>query len=407
MKNQNENRNHNEDKKNKHMTLDDRFEIQSCLGKGMSFKDIAKRIGKDPTTVSKEVKLHAKARVNGFTKTDECCPKLMKAPFVCNGCPKRPYANCPYVRRVYDAKTAYNEYKEVLSDSREGIPLSKEEFYETERIISSAVHAGQHVYHAIQSNNLSVSKSTVYRHINLGYYSCLPVDLPRAVKFKSRAHKRPDSVPKKVRIGRTYEDYQTFVTENPSIPCVEMDTVIGRQGGKVIMTFIFVGTGFMFGILLDNKTAAEASSKIITFKEMLAGEGFLFGEVFPLLLTDNGGEFSNAQAFENDLEGNKETSLFFCDPNASYQKPHVENNHTLLRSIAPKGTSFDDFTQETVNLIFSHVNGVKRKLFNGKSAYDMFEFTYSAELAAVLGISKIPPEKVVQSPALLRDFFQK
>lgn len=37
----------------KHMTLDDRIEIQECMNKGMTFKKIASRIGKDPTTVSK------------------------------------------------------------------------------------------------------------------------------------------------------------------------------------------------------------------------------------------------------------------------------------------------------------------------------------------------------------------
>ena len=79
----------NHEKKNKHMTLDERIEIQEYLNKGMSFKDIGKRIGKDPTTISKEVKLHGQIYTNSFTKTDECCPKLLKAPFVCNNCPKR------------------------------------------------------------------------------------------------------------------------------------------------------------------------------------------------------------------------------------------------------------------------------------------------------------------------------
>jgi IS30 family transposase len=101
------------------------------------------------------------------------------------------------------------------------------------------------------------------------------------------------------------------------------------------------------------------------------------------------------------LQGQKETSVFFCDPNCPWQKPHVENNHTLFRNIVPKGKSFDDFTQETVNLIFSHVNGVKRKQFNGKSAYEMFCFAYSADLAAALGIHEIPAKEVVQSPKLL------
>lgn len=387
-------------KKNKHMVLDDRIEIQECLNKGMTFKAIAKRICKDPTTVSKEVKLHSRTHTNSFVKTDECCPKLLKAPFVCNGCPKRNHSNCQYPRRRYVAKEAQAEYETVLTESREGIPLNKEEFYETERTISEAVQAGQHIYHAIQANNLTVSKSTVYRHIAKGYYSISPIDLPRAVKFKPRKQEPPDYVPKGVKIGRSYEDFLLFMEENPFAIYNEMDTVIGRPGSKVIMTFQFVNVDFMFGLLLDNKTTAEAGNKIIQLKKQLCKAGFCFGSVFPTILTDNGGEFSNVFAFEDNLDGEKETSLFFCHPNAPYEKPHVENNHTLFRSIVPKGTSFDSFTQQTVDVIFSHVNAVARKQFNGKSAYDMFTFTYSASLASALGISYIQPKDVIQSPRL-------
>jgi IS30 family transposase len=168
------------------MTLEDRIEIQECLSKGMTFKAIASRIGKDPTTVSKEVKLHAKEYSNSFTKTDKPCPKLLKAPFVCNGCISKNHSNCPFARRKYVAKTAQTEYETTLVESRQGIPLNKEEFYTNERIISEAVKGGQHIYHAIQANHLSVSKSTVYRHIQLGYYEISKIDLPRAVKFKQR-----------------------------------------------------------------------------------------------------------------------------------------------------------------------------------------------------------------------------
>lgn len=68
----------------------------------------------------------------------------------------------------------------------------------------------------------------------------------------------------------------------------------------------------------------------------------------------------------------------------------------------PKVPPYDSFTQETVNLIFSHVNGIKRRQFHGKSAYDMFIFLYSPNLASALGISFIDPEEVVQSPRLLK-----
>lgn len=395
------------EKKNKHMSLDERIEIQECLCKGMTFKAIASRIGKDPTTVSKEVKLHALEYNSSYTKTDKTCPKLLKAPFVCNGCSKQNHCNCIFPRRKYSARTAQKEYETTLKESREGIPLTKEEFYANERIISEAVKNGQHIYHAIAANDLSVSKTTVYRHIQKGYYEISKIDLPRAVKFKHRKSKKEEYVPKGVKIGRTYEDFLNFIEENPSCCYTEMDTVIGRIGGKVIMTFQFVNVDFMFGILMDNKSAAEGAERITQLKKTLASAGFSFSEIFPVLLTDNGGEFGNVFAFENDLNGTKETSVFFCDSNCSWQKPHVENNHTLFRNIVPKGNSFDDFTQDTVNLIFSHVNAVKRKQFNGKSAYDMFAFTYSPKLASALGISEILPKEVVQSPKLLSGFSKK
>lgn len=394
----------NTEKKNKHMTLDDRIEIQECLNKRMTFKAIAKRISKDPTTVSKEVKLHGQSYTNSFSKTDECCPLLLKAPFVCNGCPKRTHSSCKYPRRKYEAKKAQSEYEAVLTESREGIPLTKEEFYRTEQIISSAVLSGQNIYHAIKANNLSVSKTTVYRHIECGYYTISKIDLPRAAKFKPRKETKGEYVPKGVKIGRTFEDFMLFLEDHPFTNYVEMDTVIGSPGGKVIMTFQFVNVDFMFGLLMENKTAAEAAQKIRDLKEKFLSAGMVFSEAFPVLLTDNGGEFSNVSAFENDLNGGAETRMFFCDPNAPYQKPHVENNHTLFRGIVEKGASFDSFTQDDVNLVFSHINAVKRKQFNGKSAYDMFTFTYSNELADLLGISFVPAKDVIQTPKLLKLF---
>ena len=134
---------------------------------------------------------------------------------------------------------------------------------------------------------------------------------------------------------------------------------------------------------------------------MLRTNGFSIPNLIPVLLADNGGEFSDVFSFENDIDGKQELHLFFCDPMQSCQKPQVEKNHTLFRDIVPKGKSFDDFSQETVNLIFSHVNSVSRAIYHGKSAYDMFAFIYGESLASLFGISRIPAAQVCQSPILL------
>lgn len=390
------------EKKYKHLTYEDRLEIQECLAKGMTFKDIGKRIGKDPTTVSKEVKLHTTSHKNAFCKTEEMCPKLKKSPFVCNGCDKKSRSSCPYIRHIYQAKRADAEYRETLVEARTGIPLNKESFYETDRILTEAVKKGQHLYQAIKANSLPISLSTAYRHTHRGYYSFAALDLPRAVKFKSRKHSKTEYIPKWAKQGRTYEDFLNFTKENPDVNIVQLDTVIGRIGGKVIMTIHFTNCNFMFGLLLENKTAAEAADKITKLKQQLKKNGFSFGKIAPILLTDNGGEFSLTDAFEKDETDTLESHLFFCEPMTPSEKPEIEKNHTLFRDILPKGSSFDHLTQEDVNKVFSHVNAVKRKRFNGKSAFDMFAFFHSQELANALGIEFVPAKKVIQSPKLLK-----
>lgn len=391
-------------KRNKHLTLDDREEIMECLDKDMTFKAIARRVGKDPTTISKEVKKHlfaAKPEDRGKENVKGLCPRLLKAPFVCNPCDRR-RSNCGYCKQFYNAKSAHSEYETMLREAREGIPLNKEEFWDADATIKKYMKQGQRLYHIMETQDIGFSKSSAYRHLKRGYLSVSQLDFPRVVKFKARKQYRADCVPKGVRVGRTYDDFLAYIEENGITSWVEMDTVIGVEGGKVIMTFDFTRDNFMFGLLMDNKTAAEAAEKVHNLKVGLDIGNVRFGDIIPLLLTDNGGEFSNVSVFTDDLDGVAETKLFFCDPYRSCQKPKVEKNHTIFRDIVPKGTSFNHFTQETVNLIFSHVNGVKRKILNGKSPYETFSFIYGDKIPALLGISEIPADQVVQSPKLLK-----
>ena len=392
--------------KNKHLTLEDRREIKNLLDRGITFKAIAKVLGKDPTTISKEVKKHMFYTTSSITIKDSSgklldtnCSNLLKAPFVCNPCHKLRY--CRLSKRLYKPEEADRAYRALLKEAREGVPLTKPEFYALDAIISKGLNKGQHLYQIMKTNDIQVSKSTIYRHFDKGYFSVTNLDLPRKVKFKARKSGHIDYVPRAAKLGRTYLDFCAYINENSITSCCEMDTVIGTVGGKVIMTFYFTSCNFMFGILLENRTVIEVTQKIFNFKAYLLNNGFNFGDIFPILLTDNGGEFSNITVFECDALGNKETSLFFCDPNAAYQKPNIEKNHTLFRDIVPSGSSFDHYSQETVNLIFSHVNSVKRSVMRGKSPFELFVFYYGSELATVLGISEIPADLVIQSPKLL------
>ncbi|WP_295528574.1 IS30 family transposase [uncultured Streptococcus sp.] len=383
--------------KHKHLTLSDRNDIQLGLERGETFKAIGQLILKDPTTVSKEIKRNRQVRDS--TCDNLPCPLLDKAPFVCNGCPKR-RQNCGYKKIFYLAKQAQKQYEQTLVEAREGTPLNSKTFWDMDKVISDGVKKGQHIYHILKTHNLDVSSSTVYRHIRKGYLSIAPIDLVRAVKFKERRKSKLPSIPKETKKGRYYEDFQNYLALNQLDSWLEMDTVMGRMGGKVLLTFNLSFCNFIFARLLDNKTALEVTKHLYDIKNTLYQADKDFFQLFPVILTDNGGEFARVDDIEMDVRG--ESKLFFCDPNRSDQKGRIEKNHTLIRDILPKGTSFDNLTQEDINLVCSHVNSVKRAALNGKSAYELFAFTYGEEIPKLLGISKIPAEDVCQSSTLLQ-----
>lgn len=386
--------------KHKHLTLSDRNDIQLGLERGETFKAIGQSILKDPTTVSKEVKRNRQVRES--TCDNLTCPLLDKAPFVCNGCPER-RQNCGFKKIFYLAKQAQKQYEQTLVEAREGTPLNSKTFWDMDKVISDGIKKGQHIYHILKTHNLDVSSSTVYRHIRKGYLSIAPIDLARAVKFKERRKSKLPSISKEAKKGRSYEDFQNYLALNQLDSWLEMDTVMGRMGGKVLLTFNLSFCNFIFARLLDNKTAFEVTKHLYDIKNTLHQADKDFCQLFPVILTDNGGEFARVDDIEMDVRG--ESKLFFCDPNRSDQKGRIEKNHTLIRDILPKGTSFDNLTQEDINLVCSHVNSIKRAALNGKSAYELFAFTYGEEIPKLLGISKIPAEDVCQSSTLLQHKF--
>ena len=128
-----------------------------------------------------------------------------------------------------------------------------------------------------------------------------------------------------------------------------------------------------------------------------------FKELFIIILTDNGSEFSNPSEIEIDKKsGEKRTQIFYCHPSSPYEKGACEVNHEFLRRVLPKGTSFDDLTQEDINLIMSHINSYKRKKLNNCSPYQLFSFVYGNKIAHQLGIVEIDPNEINLSSDLIK-----
>jgi IS30 family transposase len=260
----------------------------------------------------------------------------------------------------------------------------------------------------------TVNEKTVYRYVNGGLLHTKRHDLPRACMLKPRQTKSVEhKVDAQCRIERTYADYLRFIAQNPGLPVTEMDTVEGVKGGKVLLTLMFMPYGFMSAFLLPVKTSAHVTEAFATIRRRLA-ENFgdaggleLFARIFPVILTDNGTEFSAPSRIEIDAEGNRLTRIYYCDPNSAFQKAHVERNHEMPRRILPKGTpyleptSFDGLAQTDLDLVMSHVNSYLRESLQDRTPYDLFATAFGTRVAELFGVRRIPADDIVLKPSLL------
>lgn len=426
----------------KHMTLDDRYTISKMLAEKQSFKQIASAIGKSCTSISREIRNHLEFRKTGAyahpfnacvhrrncslallcgqcdskrsccSLCDKCnsvcpdfleekCPKLDKPPYVCNGCPSK--RNCTLEKRYYNARLADEEYRSVLSESRSGISYSEAELKHLDTIVSPLIRKGQSINHICANNkdSLMVSESTLYRLIDYNLFSARNIDLPRKVHYCKRKKKKEFKVDKACLIHRTYEDFLRFRQEHPHLPITQIDTVEGVKGGKVLLTIHFVKAEFMLAFLRDSN---DSQSVIDIFNRLyIELRCDIFISLFPVLLTDNGSEFSNPKAIEYDAQGNPRTRIFYCDASSPGQKGSAEKNHEFIRYVLPKGTSFDNLTQNDVSLLMDHINSYSRQSLGNKCPYEAFEFFYGTDILHRLNCHRIPPNEVNLTPALLKD----
>ena len=408
--------------KNTHLTLEDRKKIQESLEKGLSRTEIAKNINKDISTVAKEIKNRRKLKPrNPFnnpitcTKFKECkichgkcseyeeikCTRRDRKVGVCNLCPN--ISKCRLDKYFYYAKQAHESYLYTLKDSREGVNLNAKEMLEIVDIIKPLLKQGQSVYQILKNHpEIKMCSKTLYMYIESGIFQDYGINnfsLRRQVSMRKRKKLKKRKEPVNYE-GRRYKDYLEFVKENPTIPTTQMDTVYNHQDGPYIQTFIFQNTGLMIGFLHTEKTSESMASTLDNLQKTLEND---YQKLFSLLLTDRGSEFEKYELFEVNTEtGEIRSNIFYCDPQTPSQKPHVENNHNYVRDIIPNGKSLKNLTQEDLNLMFSHINSTPRKVLNGKTPYEAFEFLYGNEILEKLNIRMIAKDMVTLQPYLLK-----
>ena len=429
---------------NKHMDLHDRIVIEKELMNHGSFKSIARILGKDCTTISKEVrknspekKICSRGRTfnncihrndcerSGVCQTctndrlrlcrsciccrDECekfveeiCPSLSKPPYVCNGC--RRFQKCRLMKKIYHAQQADSQYRKRLVDSRRGFNVDEDDISRLNAILTPLISDHKQSIHHVYINHadeLMMSERSLYKLIDQGVLEVRNIDLPRQVRFRRRKHiSRDYKVDKHCLEGRRYEDFLAFMKEHADLPIAEMDTVEGKRGTGCLLTLHLTNCSFMIAYKREFNDSRSVTDIFNQLYESLGREVFM--KLFPVILTDNGSEFSNPRAIEFDNDGRRRTYVFYCHPSSPFEKGSCEVNHELIRKFIPKGESMESRTQKDISLMMSHIDSYARAKLNDKCPVALFSILYSEEVMSKLSISRIAPDAIKLTSDIFR-----
>lgn len=428
------------EKHHSHLTFEDRVRIDEMLRRSDSMRSIAAALGKTPSTISREIKKHTQViptRKNDCLHRRECtkkkvcgkagctakkckscsvpckrhcsdyvqafCEKLSEPSVVCNGCKSSHI--CMYEQRRYDPKLAQKEYRSMLKDRRNGFDLTCEQLISIDEQVSPLINRGLSPFHIKQAlgEDLPVSESTLRRLIRSCELDARNIDLRAAVSRKPRNRnssgqkKETLSIPK---LGHMYRDYLAFMDSN-DVTAVQMDCVEGiKEDRAVLLTLHFPVFHMQLAFIMSEHTSACVVQTLDKLEETLGPE--LFRQAFPVILTDNGHEFTDIPGMERSVYGGQRTRIFFCEPNRSDEKGACENNHRLIRYVIPKGTSLEPFWQADITLMMNHINSYSRKALYGHTPYGLAMNVLPEDFFILLGLEQIPPAELELKPSLLQ-----
>lgn len=426
--------------KGKHLTIVDRVRIEEGIKNSESFSSIARSLGVSPSTVTREVKINRHAYMpKGMKKRNLCtyrgdcvvkglceinckhtlckncreslcnklcsdfeertCLKTSHTPYVCANCKTK--GGCSLKRFTYRAIYAHESYEERLVSTRQGISITPEELSTMVRTVKRLLGQGQSLeaIWATHKHDFPVGLRTFYNYIDSGLFGIANIELPRKVRYKPRKTNTPSK--KSIdRAGRSYADFCNLA-KDVQRSAVQMDCVMGKLSDfKCILTLHLPRFEFQIGILLPNHTS-ECVIGALDWIESLCGDRFK--EIFGVILTDRGSEFSNFEAMERSIKRRtRRCRVYYCDPMRSGQKGSCEKNHVELRRIIPKGTSLESMTNHDIATVMSHVNSYPRPSLGGCAPITLASQALPKSLLVGLGISFIQPDDVIMKPSLLK-----
>lgn len=316
-----------------HITQVQRYAIAVLKKEGFKQIEIAGRIGKDKSVVSRELRRNSDLR-NGEYRADLANRKAEK-------------------RKEEKPKQIYfTENIRIYVEGKLQAYLSPEQIVGECKLL----------------NIKCVSVERIYQHIWKD--KSQSGDLHKYLRNRGRRYKKRGNEKDSRGILKDRKDIDLrpkIVEERSRFGDLELDTIVGKdhQGGLVSINDRM--TGLIKIRKITAKDALQVEEKIV---ESL-------NEWIPLLHTltsDNGKEFANHNSISQTLK----IDFYFAKPHHPWERGSNENCNRLVRQFYPKGTDFTNISDENVQNVENIINNRPRKrhgflspvqIFNQKVAF--------------------------------------
>lgn len=313
-----------------HLNQEQRYTIQVLKEKKFSQKHISQIIGKNPSTISRELNRNSDKRDGSY-----------RAPLAEKKCNDR--------HKTKNKKIKFTDEIKIIVEEKIKEDYSPEQVcgYLKKEGISCVSH--ERIYQHIWEDKKK--KGTLYTHLRT-----------QGKRYRKRGASKDKRgiIPGRVDI----ENRPKIVDDKERFGDFEIDLVIGKNHEKAILTANDRATGLTKIALLNSKSSEKVKEKTI---EILAE----FKVFLKTITSDNGKEFTLHQEISKALN----IDYFFAKPYHSWERGANENYNGLLRQYFPKNYNFNLITENDIKYVEAKLNNRPRKKFGYLSPNEVYSQT--------------------------------
>lgn len=207
---------------------------------------------------------------------------------------------------------------------------------------------------------VTLCRATLYKYIDQEVFLRVTnKDLP--FKGKRRQHKTKHVRAARASRGESIEKRPEHINDRSEFGHWEMDLMDGCRGSK---SNVLVLTERQTRQQINRKVPDKTDESVVAALDELERKyGSRFKQVFKSITIDNGSEFADCAGMERSIFEGQRTKCYYCHPSNPQERGSNEKQNQMHRRHFPKGTNFDNVSDEDIDRMTDWLNRYPRKLF--------------------------------------------